>query len=365
MKVAEVCTVLEELAPSAYAYDWDKPGLSIGDPDHEVDRVLVALTVTPEVVDEAVRAGANLLVTHHPLIWNPLTSLRLDRPEVRLCLTIAQAGIACYALHTNLDVVAGGVNDALAARLGLTGLRPLFPVAQSAMAKLVTFVPEPYLAAVRDAVCAAGAGVIGNYTGCTFSAGGTGTFTPGPGTDPHSGEKGVLNQERERRFEVRTPLAIIGRVVEAMKQAHPYEEPAYDIVPVQNDAGIGLGVRGTLEHPMTLGTFAQYVRDRLDLSHVRVVGAPDRPVSRVAVMGGLGGGKVAEVPSDVDVYVTGDVGYHDALTALQNGLGVVDAGHAGTEKWVIPVMVEFLKKRLPSLPVSSCGEPEVFRIVSD
>jgi len=363
MKVRDICQVIEDFAPPTLAYEWDRIGLSIGDPDADVAHVLVALTVTPGNANLLI-GSPGMIVSHHPLIWEPLRNLRADNPEAKLCLDIAKAGIACFAAHTNLDIAPGGVNDCLADKLGLLHRAPLIAVPQNGQVKLVTFVPESHLAAVRDAVCAAGAGVIGAYSHCTFSAPGTGTFFPDAGANPFSGTKQRINEEPERRFETLVPTARIGSVLDALKRAHPYEEVAYDIVALENkDPRIGIGVRGEIAAPVTLDTFAATVRENLKLSHVRITGEAKRRVRTVAVLGGAGGSHVREVPAGIDVFVTGDIGYHDALAAQQRGLALIDAGHAGTEKCVVPLLAGLLKKHFRKLRVTTYNEPEVFRVV--
>jgi len=365
VKVRDVMAAIEQLAPAELAYDWDKAGLAIGDPDAVVSRVFVALSVTPETLQKARKVDAQMIVAHHPPIWSPLTALRTDDPNTKLCLDIAKAEIAVFSAHTNLDVVPGGVNHVLARRLDLQRIAPLIPVAHARQVKLVTFVPEADLAAVREAVCGAGAGVIGEYTHCSFSTPGTGTFWPGDAANPHLGKKDRLNQEPEHRFETLVSEARLGAVIEALMKAHPYEEVAYDVVPLDNnDPSISLGLRGEIERPITLRTFAARTREALGVSHVRYNGDPRRKVHRVGVLGGAGGGSVEELPQDIDVFVTGDVKYHDALTAEMKGLAVIDAGHHGTEKWIVPELSAYLKRTLKDLKVSSYMEPEPFRVVT-
>ena len=364
MTVREVCEVLERMAPPGLAYAWDRAGLAVGAPSQRVSAVLVALSVTQETLAAANRAKANLIVSHHPVIWEPLRALRTDDPHTALCLELARAGIACFSAHTNLDVVPGGVNTVLAERLGLYGVESLIEVTHATQVKLVTFVPDSHLPAVRDAVCGAGAGVIGEYTHCTFSALGVGTFLPGQKATPFSGTKHRVNEEVERRFEVLVPNARLQEVLRALRHAHPYEEPAYDIV-VQDarDPAISLGLRGNLPKAMALDSFAAHVRASLEVSHVRIVGEPRRKVRRVAVLGGAGGSEAAGMPADVDVLVTGDVDYHDALAAQERGLAIIDAGHAGTEKWIVPVLASRLRKSLPKLRVALYRERDLFRVV--
>ncbi|HEO72641.1 MAG TPA: Nif3-like dinuclear metal center hexameric protein, partial [Candidatus Hydrogenedentes bacterium] len=270
MNVHDIAAVLERLAPSGLAYEWDRVGLSIGDPNAPVDKVLVALTVTRGALDAARQAGADLIVSHHPVIWRPLDALRTNDPETRLCLDLVAAGIACYAVHTNLDVAPRGINAVLARRLGLGSCEPLLHAPQATLVKLVTFVPKEHVAAVREAVCGAGAGTIGDYTCCTFASPGVGTFLPGADAQPYTGQRGELYQEKELRFETVVAKARLGAVVKALIDAHPYEEVAYDVLSLANpDAAVGLGMRGELDAEMTLEGFARRACDALELPHVR------------------------------------------------------------------------------------------------
>ena len=364
MIISKICGAIEEWAPKSLAYDWDRIGLSVGDPAAEATRVMVALTPTEGALAAARRRKTQLLVTHHPLIWDPLRTLAEDNPQAALCLGFVRAGIACYAAHTNLDLAPGGVNTVLAERLGLAHTTPLFAAPHAArQVKLVTFVPEKTLVRLRDAVCDAGAGIIGDYTYCTFSTPGHGTFRPGDETNPYCGRKANLNTEPEHRFEVIVPKHRLHAAIAALRSAHPYEEPAIDVIPLENtDPTSGIGLRGVMEKPMTLAAFAEMVRDRLELGHVRFVGNPKRRVFTAGVMGGSGGSHVGDLPRGVDVYVTGDVDYHDAHTALQKGVAVIDAGHAGTEKWIIPALAAFLRMKFPKIKVIEYLEPELFKL---
>lgn len=365
VRVKDIGEAIEQWAPRGLAYEWDKPGLSIGDPGAVVRKVLVCLTVTREVFQTARKAQANLVVSHHPFIFEPLKHLRSDEPHTRLCLDFAQAGIACYAAHTNLDVVPDGVSGVLAKALGLLNPTPLFAVNHAAMLKLATFVPESHLAQVRDAVSEAGAGIIGEYTHCSFSTPGVGTFKPSPKANPFSGQKGAVNEEPECRFETLVPKARLARVLQALISAHPYEEVAYDLAPLENrDTTVSLGIKGALKAPMRLSAFARLAKAALRLNHVRVVGEPKKQVRIVGVLGGAGGGEVSRIPGDVDVYVTGDVKYHEAQAALLRGLALIDAGHAGTEKGIVPVMAAFLRRRFRGLPVAAYNEAECFTVIA-
>jgi len=366
IRLRDVCAAIEEWAPIAWAYEWDRPGLSIGDPGASVKRVLVCLTVTPAAAHAAIQAKADLIVSHHPLVWEPFKALRLDDPHTRLCLDLARRKIACYAAHTNLDVAPGGVNDTLADRIGLQSRRPLLPVKHAAQGKLVTFVPETHLARVRDAVSEAGAGIIGEYTHCSFSAPGTGTFRPSGRANPFSGRKGRVNEEPERRFETLVAKARLPQVLKALFASHPYEEVAYDIVPLENrNPHLGMGGCGDLPRPMSLRNFGRHVRTVLKLKEVRVIGDARKRIVRLAVLGGSGGNEIPGIAEDIDALVTGDVKYHDALAAQQRNLAVIDAGHYGTERPIVPILVRYLRKHFRDLSVRAFAESDPTWILTD
>lgn len=363
--VRDVIRVMDAWAPPGMAYDWDRIGLALGRPDAPARRILTALSITADAARAALVAKADVVVSHHPLIWDAIKSIRTDDPAREPLLNLIKADVSCFAAHTNLDVCVGGVNDVLAEALQLRETTPLFPARHAGMLKLITFVPETHLAAVRSAVSDAGAGEIGAYTQCSFSTPGTGTFLPGTAATPFSGKRGVVTEEPEMRFETLVQKSIASRVLEALRKVHPYEEVAYDLVPLANpDPRIGLGRIGTLHKPLTLKTFAERVRKALGVKHVRVTGDLKQRVSRVAAMGGAGGGQIGDVPAGVDVYVTGDVKYHEAQLALDRGLAVIDAGHHGTERGIVPVMSARLRAALPGALVVEYLEPDPFTTVA-
>ncbi len=337
VKCRTIMAAMEELAPAHLAADWDNVGLLVGSPDQDVSRVLVALDVTPAVAEAAATGGIDLIIAHHPLIFKALTSLRTDRPIGRTLAALVRAGAAVFAAHTNLDAADGGVNDILASKLGLTALRPLSADYRESLLKIVVFVPESHAEAVRQAMAAAGAGHIGNYSHCTFQASGTGTFLPLAGTNPFIGQTGKLEYVAEFRLETIVPAGQADKVVQAMLAAHPYEEVAYDLYRLEN-AGRdhGVGRVGELVRPLALGDFASLVKSALKIDTVRLSGPGARQVKTVAVCGGAGAGLFAEaVRSGADVLVTGDVKYHEALEAAACGLTIIDAGHFASERPVL------------------------------
>jgi dinuclear metal center YbgI/SA1388 family protein len=333
VRVREIQEAVEGLAPASLAEDWDNVGLQVGDPDAEATRVLVALTPLPEVFDEAEEIGADFLLFHHPLLFRPLKSVNTGSYPGDLVARAIRGNLAVHAAHTNYDSAPNGVSVALAEALGLAG--PLeVVVPRGSMRKIVVFVPEEDADGMADALSGAGAGRIGDYTHCTFRSPGTGTFFGGEGTDPYAGEKGRLERVPELRLETVVPAHLVRGAVAAIRSAHPYEEPAFDVYPVDgHPEGCGYGRVGRLPEPLPPEELAGRVSDSLGFP-VRLVSdpAPGRPVERVAVLGGSGGSFIGQAAaSGTDAYVTGDLSYHDALLAESLGIVAVDAGHAPTE----------------------------------
>ncbi len=345
VKCRTIMAALERLAPRELAAGWDNVGLLVGSPEQEVASLLVTLDVTPEVAERAAADGVDLIVAHHPLIFKNLSAVRTDTPLGRTLATLLAAGVAVYAAHTNLDTADGGVNDCLAARLALTELRPLAVEGRERLLKLAVFVPEDHVEEVRGAITAAGAGYIGNYSHCTFQTAGTGTFMPLAGTEPFIGEQGRLEYAAEYRLETIMPESAAAAVVDAMLKAHPYEEVAYDLYALNNPGrAYGLGRVGRLAAPEPFAAFVRRLKDVLGVEQVRVAGPADRQVAKVAVCGGSGAGLLAAAAAaGVDVLVTGDVKYHEALDAAGGGLTLVDAGHFATEFPVVGALAAHLE----------------------
>ncbi len=350
----DIAEAVELVAPAALAEEWDNPGLQVGSLEDEVDQVLVALTPLPEVFEEAEEIGANFLLFHHPLLFRSFKSVDTESYPGDLLVRAAKGNLTVYSAHTNYDASPLGVSVALAKSLGLGGpLRIVVPKGE--MRKLVVFVPEEYADEISDALTEAGAGVIGEYTHCTFRMPGTGTFFGGEGTDPYAGEKGRLERVSEVRLETVVPAYAADRAVAAARAAHPYEEPALDVYPVDGyPEGCGYGRVGRLPGPLTPEELRGYVSESLGFSARLVANPrPERPVERVAALGGSGGSFVQQVASSgADAYVTGDLDYHDALLAESLEIVAIDAGHAATE---LPSL-EPLARRLAELvdvPVSA------------
>jgi dinuclear metal center YbgI/SA1388 family protein len=330
VRVGDVAGAVEQIAPLPLAEAWDNCGLQVGDPAAEVGRILVALTPLPEVFAEAEEKGADFILFHHPLIFRPIKSIDTSVYPGDLLSRAIRNGMALYAAHTSYDAAPAGVSVALAETLGLRGpLRVLSP--RGTLRKLVVFVPEENVDGVALALSEAGAGVIGDYTECTFRTRGTGTFRGGDESNPYLGESGRLEMVDEVRVETVVAGHLARRAAEAAAAAHPYEEVALDIYPVGGTPeGCGYGRLGTLPESSTPEELRDLVSGSLGFP-ARLVADAGGSVQRVAVLGGSGGSFISEVAAGADAYVTGDIDYHDALLAESLGLTVVDAGHAATE----------------------------------
>lgn len=346
-KGQNIIQMMEEMAPKHYAVPDDKIGLQLGTLNKEVTNVLVALDVIDEVVDEAIRLNANLIIAHHAIIFRPLAHLQTDSPAGKLYEKLIKNDIAVYIAHTNLDVAEGGVNDLMADALGMKSLSPLEDVHTDKLKKLVVFIPEDHVDKVRQALFQAGAGWIGQYSHCSFNIQGTGTFVPEAGSDPFIGKQGKLEEVREVRLETIIPQSIERRAIQAMLKAHPYEEVAYDLYQLDlKGRTFGLGRVGKLDESVTLQALCEQVKQAYDVPAVRLVGDPNRSVSKIAVLGGSGSRYVRHALfAGADVLVTGDIDYHTAHDALAAGLALIDPGH-NVEKIMKQGVAGYLRKKL-------------------
>ncbi len=341
--LSDVVDLLHGWYPPATADSWDAVGLVAGDPEAPVAKVLFAVDPARAVAQEAAEWGADLLVVHHPLFLKGVHGVARTTPKGRTLGVLQDAGCALLTAHTNADQAVGGVSEALATTLGLADLRPITARSNDRLDKLTTYVPVEAADGVRAALAAAGAGVIGDYDSASFSTPGEGRFRPLPGADPTIGEVGRLEVVDETRIECVLPRDARPRVVAAMLAAHPYDEPAYEIVELADPAvaDTGSGRIGTIP-PTTLEAFADHVGRTLPhTAHgVRVAGDPSRVVRRVAVCGGAGDFLLDDVRrSDADVYLTSDLRHHPASEFLEHdGPALVDVAHWAAEWAWLPVV---------------------------
>jgi dinuclear metal center YbgI/SA1388 family protein len=334
--LADVVAIMDALYPPSLAASWDAVGLVCGDPAQPVRRVLFAVDPFEVVVDEALELGADLLVTHHPLFLHGTSSVAATNAKGRSVHRLIQAGIGLHVAHTNADHANPGVSDALASTLGLVETRPLEPLPASPLDKVVTFVPEANAEKLLDALAAAGAGEIGDYARCAWTAVGVGTFAPMPGARPTIGTVGDVTRVDEIRIEMVLPRAARTEVIQALRTAHPYEEPAFDVFELASWPGdTGTGRVGELPTPTTLREFAIVVGSALPSTAGggRVAGDLDAVVRRVAVCGGAGDAYLGQASaSGSDVFVTADLRHHLVSEHLADGgCAVVDMPHWATE----------------------------------
>ncbi|GAB4094420.1 Nif3-like dinuclear metal center hexameric protein [Flaviaesturariibacter terrae] len=357
MKIHDILLELERFAAPELQEDYDNAGLLTGDRSWECRGVLCTLDATPEVIEEAVARGCNLVVAHHPIVFKGLKRINGKTYIERALITAIKNDIAIYACHTNLDNVVAGVSRRMADRLGIGEGQVLLPKSRQ-LRRLITFAPVDKAAEVRDAVFAAGAGHIGKYSECSFNTVGEGTFKAEEGADPYVGKLGERHTERETKLEIVFPFYLEDQVVRALVKAHPYEEVAYDIFTMENaHFGIGAGLIGELPAPLAPGAFLQLLKDAFGLSVVRHTAPPDRPVRRVALCGGSGAFLIrAALAAGADAYVTADVKYHEFFDAEERML-LADIGHWESEQFTVDLLQELIAGKFPTFAVLKSSVP--------
>ncbi len=330
--VEEVCGILEAIAPPALAAEWDNVGLLIGRARGRVRHLLLTIDLTEPVLREAKRAGAEMVMAYHPVIFEPLTCL--TEAAAPVALAAARAGIAVYAMHTALDAAPGGTNDCLAEAVGMTDGRPLQPIEREGDCKVTVFVPTAEVGGVAAAAFAAGAGRIGNYDECSFISPGMGTFRPLAGSRPTLGRPGRREAVAEYRLEIFTPADRLAAVLEAVRAAHSYETPAIDVYPLKDvPAGAGMGRIGRLKRATTVKSLAARVKRELGVGRVLLVSGTTGKITTVACCAGSCGGLFRQaLAQGAQAYVTGEMRHHDALTAAAAGMAVICVGHSNSER---------------------------------
>lgn len=365
-RVSDLAGITGKIAPAHLAESWDNVGLQLGDPVHQVSRIMVALDPARPAVEAAIEARCQLLITHHPFIFTPLKKIAASDETGSLIILAVKNDLSIISLHTNLDIVQGGVNDLLAQRLDVLDTQPLRVTGAEDFVKMALFVPrgheEKLLKALSPFIAP-----IGNYRDCSFQGEGTGRFTPLAGATPFVGEVGKSHAEPESRLEFLLPKERVQGAVSALKGAHPYEEPAFDLYPVLNrGAQRGLGRIGVLAEPVTAAEFARCAKQRLGASGVRLVGDPAGQVRKIALCGGSGASLLHEAArKGADLLVTGDVKYHEAREAEALGIALLDAGHFATEHLMVQGLGAQLKdalqaKKFEAEVIEYQGEREPF-----
>lgn len=364
MKVATLVDYFDRLYPFALAEEWDNVGLIVGDSKADVTGVLFCLDVTHDVLDEAIAEQCNVLVTHHPPIFRAIKRINVAELQGGLIAKAIKHGINLVALHTNLDSAVGGLNDTLCEALGLTEVKPLVDSGHERFFKLAVFVPPDHAEKVRAAMCAQGAGVIGDYEDCSFAIAGEGSFRGIEGrTNPFTGTPGKLEKANELRLEVLLRREIAGRVIGAMTDAHPYEEVAYDLYPLHNkEKGTGLARIGKLQQPEPLSAFIKRVQG-LGILVTRVLGDDAKAIRKVGLCSGAGADFLPNaISAGADVYVTAEIKHHLGLAAAHKGMALVETDHYTLEQLHWPKLAKLIHQQHKDLKtkVSDRG-PELWR----
>ena len=354
--VFDLDQAMESIAPTALAQEWDNVGLIVGDPAAMIHRVLLCIDLTHAVIDEAIRKRIELVLAYHPPIFRPIGTLRADSTGTdALVFRCVEEGIAIYATHTALDAAEGGTNDVIAALLGIQQTGPLEWVDQAGPGqhKLVVFVPPEEVENVADAMFAAGAGQIGDYSRCSYRVCGTGTFLGGESTSPAVGRKGRLEYVEEVRLEAIVPGQVLPGVIQSMIEAHSYEEPAFDIYPLKPKPARGIGRVGALPGAITLSSLARKLKRSTGATCVQTVGPVDRKVSRAVIVVGAAGSLPFRIPlMPRDVIITGEIRHHDALTIQRHDCTAIALGHWASERPVLEPLAKRLQESLPGIALT-------------
>jgi len=352
MKLSDLIDFFEKVAPSSLQESYDNSGLQIGDPNKDLKKGLICLDATPAVIEEAIEQGCDLIITHHPLIFGGLNKITGSTQTERVIIEAIKNNIAIYSIHTNLDNVSSGINGILGEKLGLSDLKILKPVS-GLLRKLVTFCPISEADAVRDAIFEAGAGQIGEYDCCSFNVEGKGSFRGGEESTPFVGEKGKVHFEPEVRIETILPAYLVAGVVDAMISAHPYEEVAYDVYPLENKfEKVGAGMIGTLKIPLSECDFLNLLKAKLKTPSLRHTKLTGRVVKKVAFCGGAGSFLLNEAfAKKADAFVTSEVKHNQFIDA-QSRLLLVDAGHYETEQFALELLYDVVSKNFSNFAIS-------------
>lgn len=366
IKCSDIVKHMEELAPVKYAMDWDNVGLLVGDSTKEVSKVIIALDATSQVIDEAILQKADIIITHHPILFKSIKKITDDSIKCKDIMKLIKNDICVYSAHTNLDIVPGGTNDVMINLFDVENITVLKPVDNNMYKKVAVYVPKEHVKNVREAMCLAGAGELGNYKDCVFMTKGVGTFTPENGANPFLGQVDVLEQVKEIKLETIVDGGKVNQVIKAMIQAHPYEEVAYDIFPLEiRENKYGFGRVAILKDSLKLNNLTEILKDKLRLKNIKVSGDLDKEIKKIAVCTGSGMEFVKEAfVQNADVYITSDIKYHEASDAMNMGMALIDATHCASENIVVPKLCEYIQTLDDKLEViESSVNCEPFSIV--
>lgn len=357
MRIQDVITILDELAPLNYAEDFDNVGLLVGDSQAELKGVLVTLDTLESVVDEAIKNHCNLIVSFHPIVFKGLKTITGKTYVERTVLKAIKNDVAIFAIHTALDNAYKGVNDIICNQLGLVNKRILLPQ-KGSVKKLTTYAPRSVAAEIRSALFKVGAGAIGNYESCSFNFDGLGTFQGKEGSNPVVGHRGELHQQEETAISITFPPHLESRVLKTLFKTHPYEEVAYEIVSLDNsNQHIGMGMIGQLEEELEPEVFFEQLKIKMNTSSIRYSAIIDQPIKSVAVLGGAGSFAIdAAKKAGADIFVSADFKYHDFFKA-EGTIILVDIGHYESEQFTKTFLTDYLSKKITNFaPAFDAGK---------
>lgn len=350
--VQNICQILEEFAPLALQEDYDNAGLLVGNPATIVTSILTTVDCTEEILDEAIQHNCNMIVAHHPLIFAGIKQITGKDYIQKTIIKAIKNNIAIYAAHTNIDNVFYGVNGSLASKIGLTDCQILQPKSNQ-LTKLITYVPNSEAHTLRQAIFDVGAGAIGNYNQCSFNTQGIGTFEPQKGSNPYVGKQGTLQNEPETKIEIILPNYLQDKVIKALLTTHPYEEPAFDLVPINNQWNrVGVGMIGNLPQELTAIDFLHLIKEKLKLITLKYTKIAHRSkIKRVAICGGAGSQYVYDaIRQKADIFISGDFKYHQFFD-VQDQIIIADIGHYESEAHTKELFYEIITKKIPTFAV--------------
>jgi len=351
MIVKDITDLLEELAPLAYAEDFDNVGLLVGDTKAVVSGVLVTLDTLENVVDEAIAKNCNLIVSFHPIIFSGLKKITGANYVQRVVIKAIKNNIAIYSMHTALDNSQYGVNAKIAQVLGLIDTKILIPQKRT-IKKLTTYVPKKDTEKLKKALFEAGAGNIGNYSHCSFSVEGIGSYKAGKNANPKIGKIGETHFEAENQINIIFEKAFEHQIIKALRDKHPYEEVAYELETLENyNQNIGIGLIGSIENPSNEQEFLAFVKEKMNASCIRHSELLHKPIKKVAVLGGSGAFAInAAKSADADIFITSDLKYHQFYEA-EGKMLIADIGHYESEQFTKNLLVDYLTKKIPNFAV--------------
>ena len=351
MKLKDLCSYFDLAVPLSLQEGYDNSGLQVGLPDNEISSAIITLDVTEEIIDEAVSEKCDIIISHHPLIFNGIKRVSGKTFTERILYKAVKHDIAIYSSHTNLDIFSDGVSRKMAEKLGLINIRVLSPL-KNRLLKLVTYIPETHMEKVRKAIFDTGAGVIANYDQCGFTTSGTGSFRGNEKTNPFVGEKGKIHFEKEIRFETILHSHLKEKVIKTLIEVHPYEEVAYDIYALENEnSGVGLGCLGEFKNEINEHDFLHLLSLTFGAKGIRYSEPTGKPLKIVALCGGSGASLInTAIDSGAGAFVTADIKYHNFFDA-DNKILLVDTGHFESEKFSAEILYDLIIKKFPKFAV--------------